>query len=94
MVKGFSCIGTEKYLNILAGTTQIIKFIIIQNYFYILYFRRGNEYTDTYGSNSSIGILSPALVKCFHSSVRNCILDGEMMCYNTKLKSFTTKGNI
>ncbi|XP_050525121.1 DNA ligase 4 [Daktulosphaira vitifoliae] len=53
--------------------------------------RRGNEYTDTYDSTSSMGILSPALAKCFHSSVKNCILDGNIMCYNTKLKSYTTK---
>lgn len=54
--------------------------------------RKGNEYTDTYGCNDVHGILSPVLVKQFKCNVKNCILDGEMMCYNTKYKSFSTKG--
>lgn len=57
-------------------------------------YRRGNDYTDTYGCNDVSGILSPILAKRFKPEVKNCILDGEMMCYNTKHKSFTTKGNI
>ncbi|XP_060868826.1 DNA ligase 4 isoform X1 [Metopolophium dirhodum] len=53
--------------------------------------RRGNDYTDTYGCNDVNGVLSPVLAKQFKSDVNNCILDGEMMCYNTKYKSFSTK---
>ncbi|KAL5243761.1 hypothetical protein ACI65C_011171 [Semiaphis heraclei] len=53
--------------------------------------RRGNDYTDTYGCDDVNGILSPILAKQFKSDVKNCILDGEMMCYNTKYKSFSTK---
>ncbi|XP_022180301.1 DNA ligase 4 isoform X4 [Myzus persicae] len=53
--------------------------------------RRGNDYTDTYGCNDVHGVLSPVLAKQFKSDVRNCILDGEMMCFNTKYKSFSTK---
>lgn len=54
----------------------------------------GNDYTDTFGCNNVTGILSPILAKQFKPMVKNCILDGEMMCYNTKYKSFTTKGYI
>ncbi|XP_025209212.1 DNA ligase 4 isoform X1 [Melanaphis sacchari] len=53
--------------------------------------RKGNDYTDTYGCNDVNGILSPVLAKQFKPDVKNCILDGEMMCYNTKYKSFSTK---
>ncbi|XP_050440237.1 DNA ligase 4 [Adelges cooleyi] len=53
--------------------------------------RKGNDYTDTFGCNTSSGVLSPHLTKVFKSNVESCILDGEMMCYNKKLKSFTTK---
>lgn len=38
--------------------------------------------------------MSPTLSKQFKPYVKNCILDGEMMCYNTSYKSFTTKGDI
>lgn len=53
----------------------------------------GNDYTDTYGCNDVNGVLSPVLVKQFKPEVKNCILDGEMMCYNTKYKTFSTKGD-
>lgn len=56
------------------------------------FYRRGNDYTDTYGCNDVNGVLSPVIVKQFNSNVKNCILDGEMMCYNTKYKIFSTKG--
>lgn len=56
------------------------------------FYRKGNDYTDTYGCNDVNGILSPVLAKQFKSNVKNCILDGEMMCYNTKYKSFSSKG--
>jgi hypothetical protein len=34
-------------------------------------------------------LLSPAAI---HTSVRSCILDGEMMGYNLDLKEFVSKG--
>jgi len=70
--------------------SYLFLFYILSVYFY----RRGNDYTDTYGCNDVNGVLSPVLAKQFKSDVNNCILDGEMMCYNTKYKSFSTKGNI
>ncbi|CAH0388751.1 unnamed protein product [Bemisia tabaci] len=56
------------------------------------YTRKGFDYTNTYGENASQGNLSPYLSKQFLPSVKNCILDGEMMCWNSKMKNFTTKG--
>jgi len=53
----------------------------------------GNDYTDTYGFNDVNGILSPVLAKQFKSDVKNCILDGKMMCYDTNNKCFATKGD-
>lgn len=46
-----------------------------------------------YGCTDGHGVLSPILAKQFKPDVMNCILDGEMMCYNTKYKSFSSKGN-
>ncbi|VVC30005.1 Hypothetical protein CINCED_3A019636 [Cinara cedri] len=53
--------------------------------------RKGNDYTDTYGCTDGHGVLSPILAKQFSPNVINCILDGEMMCYNTKYKTFSSK---
>lgn len=95
MGKGFNFIGTKTKtsLNIIPGAFFLSHILHLLTFSNISFFRRGNDYTDTYGFNDVHGVLSPSLVKQFKPDVRNCILDGEMMCYNPKYKSFTTKGN-
>lgn len=73
--------------------SHISHWLTLSNNSFFFSYRRGNDYTDTYGFNDVNGVLSPSIVKQFKPNVRNCILDGEMMCYNPKYKSFTTKGN-
>lgn len=57
-------------------------------------YRNGYEYTDAFGGSSSVGSLSPRLAKCLNSSIKNFILDGEMMPWDNKYKCFGTKGTI
>ncbi|XP_054278931.1 LOW QUALITY PROTEIN: DNA ligase 4 [Macrosteles quadrilineatus] len=54
--------------------------------------RNGYEFTDAFGSNEATGSITPYLIKQFKSGVKNCILDGEMMPWNTKYRCFGTKG--
>lgn len=48
--------------------------------------RRGNEYTHSYGATSKEGSFTPYIADAFNRAVRECILDGEMLVYNTKTK--------
>ncbi|XP_075216917.1 DNA ligase 4-like isoform X3 [Lycorma delicatula] len=50
------------------------------------------EYTESFGGSSSIGSLSPHLVKLLNPTCRSFILDGEIMAWNKKNKFFASKG--
>ncbi|XP_039278065.1 DNA ligase 4 [Nilaparvata lugens] len=54
--------------------------------------RNGFEYTDSFGPNDRIGSITPRLCKQLSPMVESVILDGEMMGWNTKLKTFGSKG--
>uniref|UniRef100_A0A8D8QBL3 DNA ligase 4 n=2 Tax=Cacopsylla melanoneura TaxID=428564 RepID=A0A8D8QBL3_9HEMI len=54
--------------------------------------RNGHEYTSTYGADVTCGILTPHIVPQLSADVESCILDGEMMCWNTKYGTYTSKG--
>uniref|UniRef100_A0A1B6FIK3 DNA ligase 4 n=1 Tax=Cuerna arida TaxID=1464854 RepID=A0A1B6FIK3_9HEMI len=54
--------------------------------------RNAFDFTDSFGSSSTSGSLTPYLAKQLKPSVKNFILDGEMMPWNTKFKCFGTKG--
>lgn len=56
-----------------------------------LYFsRKGMEYTFIYGSNITCGCISPHLK--FSNGVKNCVLDGEMVTFDPKTKTFLPFG--
>nr|CAD7410420.1 unnamed protein product [Timema cristinae] len=54
--------------------------------------RNGYEYTDTFGSSALIGVLTPHVARLLRHDVKSCILDGEMMGWNTRLKCYKMKG--
>lgn len=54
--------------------------------------RRAHDYTSNYGADGLDGMLTPELAKQISSDVSSVILDGEMMCWNERKQSFTTKG--
>ncbi|RZF41479.1 hypothetical protein LSTR_LSTR000193 [Laodelphax striatellus] len=54
--------------------------------------RNGFEYTDSFGPNDRVGSITPRLCKQLSPTVTSVILDGEMMGWNTKLKTFGSKG--
>lgn len=54
--------------------------------------RNGYSYTDDFGSDARCGSVSPYLAKQLKPEVKSCILDGEMMPWNTKYKKFGNKG--
>lgn len=58
---------------------------------YKYFSRSGNEYTSTFGSNRYDGNMTPFIHECFQSSVKSCILDGEMIGYDAATKTFATK---
>nr|CAD7260817.1 unnamed protein product [Timema shepardi] len=54
--------------------------------------RNGYDYTDTFGSSALIGVLTPHVARLLRHDVKSCILDGEMMGWNTRLKCYKMKG--
>lgn len=57
------------------------------------YFSRGgHDCTNTYGGSPLEGNLTPYIAKSFKSSVRNCILDGEVVIYSNTLNCIVSKG--
>lgn len=59
---------------------------------FCFHFRNGYNYTDDFGSDARCGSISPYLTKQLKPGVESCILDGEMMPWNTKFKKFGNKG--
>ncbi|XP_013776591.1 DNA ligase 4-like isoform X1 [Limulus polyphemus] len=58
---------------------------------YKYFSRSGNEYTKNFGSCPLEGTITPYICNSFKNSVKNCILDGEMVGYNTRLKCIGSK---
>jgi DNA ligase-4 len=56
--------------------------------------RNTKDYTSMYGGTWTAGSLVPRMTGCFSSVVKNCILDGEMLAYNTETKSFEPFGSL
>ncbi|XP_068083258.1 DNA ligase 4 isoform X3 [Anabrus simplex] len=54
--------------------------------------RNGYEYTDTYGQTAFNGLLSPHIAKQLRADIHTCILDGEMMVWDSRKKFFRPKG--
>jgi len=60
---------------------------------YKYFSRSGKEYSHVFGATQVHGgTLTRFIHECFDSTVRSCILDGEMMGYNPILKVFMQKG--
>lgn len=77
----------------LCSKENISDWTLKQNpYFYLIHvilpFFSGNEYTSTFGSNRYDGNLTQFIHDCFQSSVKSCILDGEMIGYDAATKTF------
>ncbi|XP_048580100.1 DNA ligase 4 [Nematostella vectensis] len=58
---------------------------------YRYFSRGGNDFTHTFGENSREGCLTPKINDCFERSIHSCILDGEMLVYDTSNEIFITK---
>ncbi|XP_023218047.1 DNA ligase 4-like isoform X3 [Centruroides sculpturatus] len=59
---------------------------------YMYFSRNCIDFTDYYGSTSFKGSFTPFIDRAFSSKVKNCILDGEIVGYNTKLNCIGSKG--
>uniref|UniRef100_A0A5S6QX03 DNA ligase n=1 Tax=Trichuris muris TaxID=70415 RepID=A0A5S6QX03_TRIMR len=59
---------------------------------YKYFSRNGGEFTSCYGGTPLQGSLTQYVHHAFKASVRNCILDGEMIGWNRANKCFATKG--
>ncbi|XP_077997197.1 DNA ligase 4-like [Glandiceps talaboti] len=59
---------------------------------YKYFSRRSHDYTHVFGASPLDGSLSPYIANCFKSDVKRCILDGEMVAYNSNTHCFMTKG--
>lgn len=71
------------------------RFMIhIDNGSYRYFSRKPKDYSEGYGVSAMSGNLTPLLAKQIHADVHTCILDGEMMKWNTNLKSFGSQGRI
>lgn len=54
--------------------------------------RNGADYTKYFGSNPNEGNLTPLIMGLLDTSVKNIILDGEMMVWDKEAESFRVKG--
>jgi len=59
---------------------------------YKYFSRGGNEYTHVYGADESSGNFTQFIAVAFKSTVRSCIIDGEMVGYNPVTKTIGSKG--
>lgn len=60
---------------------------------YKYFSRNAFEYTQQFGGSPLQGSLTPYIHNVFKSNVLNCILDGEMMAYNSTTETFMQKGS-
>ncbi|KAK3736164.1 hypothetical protein QZH41_015551 [Actinostola sp. cb2023] len=58
---------------------------------YKYYSRSANEYTHVFGENPKQGHLTPHIADYFDSTTKSCILDGEMVVYDSQNDVFLTK---
>lgn len=56
--------------------------------------RNSTDYTHMYGRDTSEGSLTPFISGCFKAGVTSCILDGEMVAYNTETGQFEAFGSL
>jgi DNA ligase 4 len=56
--------------------------------------RNTKDYTSMYGGNWNEGSLVPKLEGVLTSQVQSCVLDGEMLAFNTESKSFEPFGSL
>lgn len=59
---------------------------------YKYFSRSGNEYTQIFGETIFDGTLTPYIGNCFKPTVKECILDGEMLGFHADTETFGTKG--
>lgn len=59
---------------------------------YMYFSRNCIDFTNHYGGTPFEGSFTPFIAEAFNSNMKNCILDGEMVGYNKKLKCFGSKG--
>ncbi|XP_068249304.1 DNA ligase 4 [Palaemon carinicauda] len=59
---------------------------------YKYFSRNGFDFTDNFGADPQSGIFTPYLHRLFHSSVKDVILDGEVVSWSKTHKSIISKG--
>lgn len=52
------------------------------------------DFTDQFGASANEGILTPKIAPLLKATVKNFIMDGEMMGWDKKKKSFGSKGKL
>jgi len=57
------------------------------------YSRNANDYTQTFGATKYRGTFTPFIAESFKENIKTCILDGEMVGYDTSIKDFVLKGS-
>lgn len=66
--------------------------IHMQDGVFAYFSRKGFDFTHTFGKNYNEGLYTPTLKGVFQDSVRNVLLDGEMMGFNKMKQEFGSKG--
>ena len=57
------------------------------------YFSRGsNDYSEVFGVSKYRGTLTPFICDLFKENINSCILDGEMVGYDSEINDFALKG--
>lgn len=59
---------------------------------YRYFTRRATDYSERYGCTPDDGTFTPRIHPLMHPHVRSCILDGEMMMYDSETRQYVTKG--
>ena len=59
---------------------------------YKMFTRSATDYTDKYGGSPAKGSLVPHIHNCFKPSVKDCILDGEVICWDVANDAFAPMG--
>ena len=55
--------------------------------------RNSNDYTQSFGKTKYRGTITPYIADCFKQDIGSCILDGEMVGFDTELNNFVLKGS-
>ena len=60
---------------------------------YAYFSRNANNFSEIFGSSKLCGTFTPYISMLFKTGIQTCILDGEMVAFNTEAKHFVLKGS-